>query len=117
MTLSAIAGGTVLNLLFSSALANANADSIMGLVKMIGWLMIYARIATFGVTRLFSLQASLPDYVISFLGGREGNNVMGGMVDSMKNMFSAVGTGVQRIPGIRSMPKRSGKGGETDGIQ
>lgn len=111
----------MLNLLFASALANANAnanaDSIMGLVKMIGWLMIYARIATFGVTRLFSLQASLPDYVISFLGGREGNNVMGGLVENMKNMFGSFGSGVQRIPGVRSMPKRSGKGGENDGIQ
>ncbi len=38
---------------FASALANANADSIVGIFKMIGWLMIYARIATFGVTRLF----------------------------------------------------------------
>lgn len=116
-SVAAIAGGTVLNLLFAPALANANADSIVGLVKMVGWLMIYARIATFGVTRLFSLQASLPDYVISFLGGREGNNVMGGLVDNMKNMFGAAGTGSQRIPGIRNMPKRSGKGNETDGIQ
>jgi conjugal transfer/type IV secretion protein DotA/TraY len=116
-SVAAIAGGTVLNLLFAPALANANADSIVGLVKMVGWLMIYARIATFGVTRLFSLQASLPDYVISFLGGREGNNVMGGLVDNMKNMFGAAGTGSQRIPGMRNMPKRSGKGSETDGIQ
>ncbi|WP_345997755.1 DotA/TraY family protein [Sodalis praecaptivus] len=116
-SVAAIAGGTMLNLLFASALANANADSIMGLVKIVGWLMVYARIATFGVTRLFSLQASLPDYVISFLGGREGNNVMGGLVENMKNMFGSFGSGVQRIPGVRSMPKHPGKGSETDGVQ
>lgn len=96
-----MAGGTILNLLFASALANANADSIVGLFKMIGWLMIYARIATFGVTRIFGLQASLADYVISFLGGREGANVMGGMVDNMKGMFGAAGGGAQRMPGMR----------------
>jgi len=113
-----MAGGTILNLLFASALANANADSIVGLFKMIGWLMIYARIATFGVTRIFGLQASLADYVISFLGGREGANVMGGMVDNMKGMFGAAGGGAQRMPGMRSQPRRNpGGGGEGDGIQ
>lgn len=113
-----MAGGTILNLLFASALANANADSIVGLFKMIGWLMIYARIATFGVTRIFGLQASLADYVISFLGGREGANVMGGMVDNMKGMFGAAGGGAQRMPGMRSQPRRNpGGGGGGDGIQ
>ncbi|RMV36040.1 hypothetical protein ALP13_200080 [Pseudomonas syringae pv. maculicola] len=112
-----VAGGTILNLLFASALANANADSIVGLFKMIGWLMIYARIATFGVTRLFGLQASLPDYVISFLGGREGANLMGGMVDNMKGMFGAAGTGAQRVPGVRMEPKKPSGGGNGDGIQ
>lgn len=113
---SVMGGGTILNLLFASALANANADSIVGLFKMIGWLMIYARIATFGVTRLFGLQASLADYVISFLGGREGANLMGGMVDNMKGMFGAVGAGAQRMPGVRNQPRR-GSGGTGDGIQ
>lgn len=113
-----MAGGTILNLLFASALANANADSIVGLFKMIGWLMIYARIATFGVTRIFGLQASLADYVISFLGGREGANVMGGMVDNMKGMFGTACGGAQRMPGMRSQPRRTpGGGGGGDGIQ
>ncbi|RML79232.1 TraY protein [Pseudomonas savastanoi pv. savastanoi] len=52
-SVTVVAGGTILNLLFASALANANADSMVGIFKAIGWLMIYARIATFGVTRLF----------------------------------------------------------------
>jgi hypothetical protein len=90
----------------------------VGLFKMIGWLMIYARIATFGVTRLFGLQASLADYVISFLGGREGANLMGGMVDNMKGMFGAAGSGAQRVPGVRMQPKsKPDGGGSNDGIQ
>lgn len=112
---TATAGGTVLNMLFASALANANADSIVGLFKMIGWLMIYARIATFGVTRLFGLQATLADYVISFLGGRDGANLMGGMVDNMKGMFGAFGSNAQRVPGVK-MQDRKSPGSEGDGI-
>lgn len=112
---TATAGGTVLNMLFASALANANADSIVGLFKMIGWLMIYARIATFGVTRLFGLQATLADYVISFLGGRDGANLMGGMVDNMKGMFGAFGSNAQRVPGVK-MQDRKSSGSEGDGI-
>lgn len=113
---AASVGGTILNLLFASALANANADSMVGLFKMIGWLMIYARIATFGVTRIFGLQATLADYVISFLGGRDGANLMGGMVDNMKGMFGAFGSGAQRTPGVK-MQSRQNQGGSGDGIQ
>lgn len=111
-----IAGGTILNLLFASAIANANANSLTGIIKMVGWLMVYARIATFGVTKLFGLQSYLADYVISWLGGRDGVNMMGGAVDSMKNMFAAAGSGLQRLRGPNKVPKRPGNGGG-DGIQ
>lgn len=115
-SVTASAGGTLLNMLFASALANSNADSIVGLVKMIGWLMIYARIATFGVTRLFGLQATLADYVISFLGGRDGANLMSGMVDNVKGMVGAFGIGTQRMPGVKMQPKQN-PGSTGDGIQ
>jgi conjugal transfer/type IV secretion protein DotA/TraY len=115
-SVSAIAGGTLLNILFASALANANADSIIGIFKMVGWLMIYARMATFLVTRLFGLQATLADYVMSFLGGREGANLMGGMVDNVKGMFGAAGSGAQRMPAVRMQPKQN-PGGSSDGVQ
>ncbi|WP_183131262.1 hypothetical protein, partial [Pseudomonas savastanoi] len=67
--------------------------------------------------RLFGLQASLADYVISFLGGREGANLMGGMVDNMKGMFGAAGTGAQRVPGIKIQSNKTGNGCGGDGIQ
>lgn len=119
-SVASVAGGTILNMLFASAIANANADSIMGIVKLTGWLMLYARIATFGVTRLFGLQAQLADYIIAWLGGRDGANVMGGAVDNMKNMFLAAGTGVQRLPGIRTGQNSANTGnsrGNNDGIR
>lgn len=114
-SVAVMAGGTLLNMLFGAALANANADSIIGLVKMIGWLLIYARIATFGVTRVFGLQATLADYVITFLGGAGMAGIMGGLVDDVKGMFAAAGGGSRRVPGLQKAPN-SGSPKE-DGIK
>jgi hypothetical protein len=38
--------------------------------------MIYARLCTALVSSMFALQAYLPDYVISFLGGRDAANTL-----------------------------------------
>lgn len=117
-SVATIAAGTILNTLFASALASANADSFVGIIKMVGWLMIYARISTYAVTRLFGLQATLADYVISFLGGRDGANLMGGMVDNVKGMFGAVTSQAQRAPGINSTSRNPGSDNTgKDGIQ
>ena len=107
-SVAVMAEGTLLNIMFGTAVANANADSLMGLVKLVGWLMIYARIATFGVTRVFGLQATLADYVITFLGGAGMAGIMGGMVDDVKGMFAAAGGGSRRAPGLKNMPNRQG---------
>ncbi|MBD8165402.1 DotA/TraY family protein [Erwinia persicina] len=115
-SVAVMAGGTLLNLLFGTALANANADSIIGLFKMVGWLLIYARIATFGVTRVFGLQATLADYVITFLGGAGMAGIMGGLVDDVKGMFAGAGGGARRAPGINKAPNREGPSGE-DGVK
>ncbi|MHA4830443.1 DotA/TraY family protein [Kluyvera intermedia] len=115
-SVAVMAGGTLLNLLFGSALTNANADSIIGLVKMVGWLLIYARIATFGVTRVFGLQATLADYVIVFLGGAGMAGIMGGLVDDVKGMFAAAGGGSRRVPGLNNVPNRDGLPTE-DGVK
>lgn len=116
-SVAVMAGGTLLNVLFGPALANANADSIMGLVKMIGWLMIYSRIATFGVTRVFGLQATLADYVITFLGGAGMAGIMGGMVDDVKGMFVAASGGSRKIPGLQNAPNRQPDAGKEDGVR
>ncbi|WP_058970070.1 DotA/TraY family protein [Type-D symbiont of Plautia stali] len=115
-SVAVMAGGTLLNLLFGPALANANADSIMGLVKLVGWLMMYARIATFGVTRVFGLQATLADYVITFLGGAGMAGIMGGMVDDVKGMFGAFGGGTRRTPGLQKVTNSEGPNKE-DGVK
>ncbi|EKS1073462.1 DotA/TraY family protein [Cronobacter sakazakii] len=115
-SVAVMAGGTLLNILFGPALANANADSIIGLVKMVGWLFIYARIATFGVTRVFGLQATLADYVITFLGGAGMAGIMGGLVDDVKGMFAAAGGSSRKVPGLKNAPNREGVSSE-DGVK
>ncbi|RMM03834.1 TraY protein, partial [Pseudomonas amygdali pv. eriobotryae] len=44
-------------------------------------------------------------------------NLMGGMVDNMKGMFGAAGSGAQRTPGVKMQPSKPGAGGNGDGIQ
>lgn len=111
-----MAGGTILNLLFGTALANANADSIIGVFKMAGWLLIYARIATFGVTRVFGLQATLADYVITFLGGAGMAGIMGGLVDDVKGLFASAGGGARRTPGLQKATNSEGPSNK-DGVR
>jgi hypothetical protein len=108
--------GTLLSMLFAPALNSANADSIVGLAKMIGWLLVYARIATFTVTRLFGLLVTLPDYVIAFLGGTGMSGIMGGMVDNVQGMFGAFGSGTQRTPGVKEASIRKDAPENKNGI-
>ncbi|OFS08563.1 DotA/TraY family protein [Hafnia sp. HMSC23F03] len=94
-----VAIGTLLNMLFGPVIANAQANSITGIVSMVGLLMVYARICTTTVTRVFALQVTMPDYVISWLGGREAASILGGMAESTKSMFAGFSHGLQRAPG------------------
>jgi conjugal transfer/type IV secretion protein DotA/TraY len=111
-----VALGTLLNIMFGPAIANIQANSISGLMTVIGILLIYARICTTTVTRVFSLQVTMPDYIISWLGGREAASILGGMADSTKSIFAGFSHGLQRSPGVKSNYKGSGEPGE-DGIK
>ncbi len=59
-----VAIGTLLNMLFGPVIANVQASSLTGIASIIGLLMIYARVCTTTVTRVFALQVTMPDYVI-----------------------------------------------------
>ncbi len=48
--------------------------------------MICARICTATVSRVFALQVTIPDYVISLLDGREAASILGGMAESAKSI-------------------------------
>lgn len=112
-----VAAGTILHALFGTALANIQADSITGIYSIAGFLMVYTRICTSMVSSLFALQAYLPDQVIAFIGGRDGINMMGGMVDSVKGIFVSGGGNVRQTPGM-NMPTTPSEGGSNkDGIK
>ncbi|WP_049034296.1 DotA/TraY family protein [Klebsiella aerogenes] len=105
-----VAVGTVLDILFAPAIANVQANSFTGLFSLIGILMIYSRICTTAVASVFSLPVVLPDYVIAWLGGREGVKMLNGVVDSTKNMFASFGSGAGRTPHAKLIvPKGDGK--------
>ncbi|BGI52280.1 MAG: DotA/TraY family protein [Candidatus Hamiltonella defensa (Ceratovacuna japonica)] len=116
-SLVVVAVGTLLNTLFASALANVQADSITGLISIVGVLMIYARICTTLVSSAFSLQVSMPDYVISWLGGREGASMLGGMNESIKGMFANFGSGSKTAPSPKKIVPQSGANNQEDGIK
>ncbi|MNE53361.1 hypothetical protein D3C80_1480840 [compost metagenome] len=60
----------------------------------------------------------MPDYVISWLGGREAANILGNVVDSTKSIFAGFSHGVQHAPGLKTnAPASNNHSPEGDGIK
>ncbi|MEI7307134.1 DotA/TraY family protein [Pectobacterium atrosepticum] len=95
-----VAAGTILHNLFGAALINVQANSLTGIFSLIGFLMIYARLCTALVSSMFALQAYLPDYVISFLGGRDAANTLGNVANQVKDIFAAGNRNMRHTPGV-----------------
>lgn len=62
-------GGTILNKAISAAMANAQFDSMTGIVTIIGYLIVYCSTAITIVSLSFSLINIVPDQVINWVGG------------------------------------------------
>ncbi|EFH7645255.1 TPA: DotA/TraY family protein [Escherichia coli] len=114
-SLAIVALGTLLNLLFEPMLINAQANSWTGILSLLAFLAIYARICTTTVCRVFALLVTMPDYVISWLGGREAASILGNMVDETRNIFASFGHGLQRTPGVKFQKKSASD--NMDGIK
>lgn len=112
-----VAIGTVLNLLIAPAIANVQNNSVTGIVSIVGILLIYSRICTTTVASAFSLQVVLPDFVIAWLGGREGIKMLDGMVDSTKNLFASFGSGAGRMPGFKAIKSKEEDHTNKDGFK
>ncbi|HFO8717694.1 TPA: DotA/TraY family protein, partial [Escherichia coli] len=112
-----IAAGTILNSLFGAALVNVQTDSLTGLFSMAGFLLIYARVCTTLVAAVFALQAYLPDHVINFLGGRDGVNMLGNMVSSVKDIIAGGNTNMRRTPSVREEKLKNINRDDKDGIK
>ncbi|EAA5420622.1 hypothetical protein CB438_18000 [Salmonella enterica subsp. enterica serovar Newport] len=62
-------GGTILNKAIPAAMANAQFDSMTGIVTIIGYLIVYCSTAITIVSLSFSLINIVPDQVINWVGG------------------------------------------------
>lgn len=111
-----VAIGTLLNMLFGPVIANVQSNSFTGIVSIAGLLMAYARICTTTVTRVFALQVTMPDYVISWLGGREAASILGGLAESTKSIFAGFSRGLQHAPGVQYKTKENSDS-NSDGIK
>ncbi|EAA6918468.1 hypothetical protein DRX41_23205 [Salmonella enterica subsp. enterica] len=109
-----IAAGTILNVLFGSALTNVQINSFTGIFSLAGFLLIYARICTTIVAAIFSLQAYLPDHVINFLGGRDGANTLGNLASSVKDIFAGSNRNIRHAPSVREERLKNIKNGDND---
>ncbi|MBB7571453.1 hypothetical protein HEM33_025160, partial [Escherichia coli] len=92
------------------------ADSLTGIISIVGFLMIYARMCTTMVTNIFALQAYMPDYIIAFLGGREATNTYSGMVESVKGIFVSGGSNLRKSPATNIIQKKDANKND-DGIK
>lgn len=63
------AGGTILNELLPTAIANAQYDSFSGIASFIGWFFVYTTISLTLINSSFSLVHIVPDQVINWIGG------------------------------------------------
>ncbi len=64
-----IAGGSLLNKTFGVGLANAQFDSITGIMSVLGYMVLYCSLCVNLTHRAFNLILIVPDQVINWVGG------------------------------------------------
>ncbi|MGE4338384.1 MAG: DotA/TraY family protein [Pigmentiphaga sp.] len=79
-------GGTILYMLFSSAVANAQGNSVAGLASIVGLLIIFAGLNILVVQMMFNVVHVIPDQVIGWLGG----NVSATLGRELENRVNAM---------------------------
>ncbi|MDF9435899.1 DotA/TraY family protein [Chromohalobacter israelensis] len=66
-----VAGGTLLNEMFGPALSNVQADSMTGVVSIIGFLGIYISVCMTLIHTSFNMIFQIPDKVMEWIGGSQ----------------------------------------------
>ncbi|HFQ7030029.1 TPA: DotA/TraY family protein [Yersinia enterocolitica] len=113
-SLAVVALGTALNMIFKIAMENVQADSTTGLFSSIGILMVYARLTTGMVARVFALPARMPNYVISWIGQKHNDSILGDMSNHVHDLFAAFGRGAKNGAPRNQGPKQFNPGGSVD---
>lgn len=113
-----IAGGTLLNQLFGIALANAQFDSVTGLVSIIFYLSIYCSMCLNLVHSSFNLIFIVPDQVINWVGGHASATLGRDDNDKLRNSLNVFGAKLEHMNrGGKLGGKPGGKGPEGDGMR
>ncbi|HGO6081625.1 TPA: DotA/TraY family protein [Burkholderia cenocepacia] len=111
-------GGGVLNKFFGIAVANAQFDSLTGIVSVIGYLAIYFMLAANLIQTSFSLIFVVPDQVLNWVGGLATATLGRETTGEVRGALAVFSSKLERI--MPSAPKRGTKGGsrpgETDGM-
>ncbi|WP_066336560.1 DotA/TraY family protein [Azohydromonas lata] len=107
-----IAGGTLLNQLFGVGVANAQFDSITGLVSVIFLLAIYVSMATNLVHSCFNLIFIVPDQVINWIGGHASSALGRDDNDRMRHAVAAISGKVEEAVNRRLSPRLDGSKGK-----
>lgn len=118
-SLAIMALGTALNMMFKMAMENVQADSLTGIFSSVGILMVYARITTGMVARVFALPARMPNYVISWIGNKANDSILGDMQNHVHDIFAAFGRGAKNARpggGKKQFNPAQGVDKEKDGV-
>lgn len=86
----AVVGGTILNKMFPAAIANAQFDSVTGIVTILGYLVIYCSTAITIISLSFSLINIVPDQVINWIGGHVSPSLGRDMSDKAGNSVNVL---------------------------
>ncbi|MCO1374703.1 DotA/TraY family protein (plasmid) [Burkholderia multivorans] len=114
-----VAGGTVLTKFFGIAVANAQFDSLTGIVSVIGYLAIYFTLGMNLVHTSFSLILIVPDQVINWVGGLASPTLGREAASEMRGSLAVISGKLERLmPGApkRNPAKGESRPSETDGI-
>ncbi|WP_434523820.1 DotA/TraY family protein [Photorhabdus asymbiotica] len=113
-TLAIIALGTLVDVIVVPAFRIAQGTSTTGLVTFIFFLLCYARIMGGIILRVFSLPVRLPNWVISWIGNRGYDSILGDISSHVSGIFGGLSR-VTRTPNVGSSSQKTPTGDGMDG--
>lgn len=114
-----VAGGTLLNEMFGPALSNVQANSITGVVSIIGFLGLYISICLTLIHTSFNLIFMIPDKVMEWIGGSQLATGQGSEQEQQNAMrtLAAIAREGRHGRGPTPDPTNPGGGGGKNSIQ
>ncbi|VFR81248.1 IncI1 plasmid conjugative transfer integral membrane protein TraY [plant metagenome] len=113
-----IAGGSFLNKTFGIGMANAQFDSMTGIMSMLGYLVLYCSLCVNLTHRSFNLILIVPDQVINWVGGHAASALGRDTNDEAHRAINVLSQHLMpRYPGHRGSKGNPAKNLEGPGIK